>query len=111
MAIILNFSPREIYLGFQSALKEVIARDSFCAPEIEIFKAVQLWSERNPNEEMKDIVTAVRLPLMTLQELLNIVRPSAVIGPDTILDAIKQKNECRDMDLNYRGFLSKFSFN
>ena len=41
------------------------------------------------------------------QDLLNVVRPTGLISPDQILDAIKAKNESRDMDLQYRGYLSK----
>lgn len=52
-------------------------------------------------------MAAVRLPLMSLTELLNVVRPSALLSPDAILDAIKVRSESRDMDLNYRGMLSK----
>ena len=43
---------------------------------------------------------------MTLEELLNYVRPSSLVSADTILDAIKSKNESRDMELDYRGFLT-----
>ncbi len=89
-------------------MQEVISRDSFCAQEIEIFRAVQQWSEKNPEEEdILDIVRQVRLPLMDLDELLNIVRESGMISADAILDAIKTKNQNRNMELNYRGFLSK----
>ena len=41
------------------------------------------------------------------RDLLNIVRPSSLLSPDAILDAIKTKNESRDMDLKYRGYLGK----
>lgn len=87
----------------------MISRDSFCAPEIEIFRAVQQWSEKNPDENIKNIVKRVRLPLMDLDELLNIVRESGMISADAILDAIKTKNQNRNMELNYRGFLSKYN--
>lgn len=40
------------------------------------------------------------------QDLLNVVRPTSLISPDQILDAIKAKSESRDMDLQYRGYLS-----
>lgn len=93
----------------QTALQEVISRDSFCAQEIEIFRAVQQWSVRNPDEEITSIVRQVRLPLMDLDELLNVVRESGMISADAILDAIKTKNQNRNMELNYRGFLSKLN--
>lgn len=88
-------------------MEEVLRRDSFCAPEINIFRAVQQWSEKNPEEDLVRVIQYVRLPLMNLEELLNIVRPSCLISADTILDAIQLKNHSRDMQLSYRGFLSK----
>src|SRR5438552_1557997 len=82
-----------------SALKEMISRDSFCAQEIDIFRAVCEWVQRNPQVNPKEIITAVRLSLISLPDLLNIVRPSSLVGPDLILDAIKVRTECRDTDL------------
>ncbi len=52
-------------------------------------------------------MSAVRLPLMTLTEMLNVVRPSGLVSPDDLLDAIKTRSETRDMDLNHRGMLGK----
>ena len=46
---------------------------------------------------------------MDLDELLNIVRESGMISADAILDAIKTKNQNRNMELNYRGFLSQYN--
>ena len=94
-----------VSLGFQSALEGIISRDSFCAAEIEIFRSVQQWAEQNPDEPLEGIVSKVRLPLMNLEELLNCVRPSSLVSADAILDAIKVKNESRDMQLKYRGCL------
>lgn len=66
------------------------------------------WCKHNPKESHAEIMKAVRLPLMSLTELLNVVRPSGLLSPDAILDAIKVRSESRDMDLNYRGMLSKY---
>lgn len=66
------------------------------------------WCKHNPKENHAEIMKAVRLPLMSLTELLNVVRPSGLLSPDAILDAIKVRSESRDMDLNYRGMLSKY---
>ena len=55
------------------------------------------------------IIAAIRLPLMTIDELLNDVRASSLVCPDAILDAIKVKNESRNNELKYRGFLCKFT--
>ncbi|CAL4127413.1 unnamed protein product [Meganyctiphanes norvegica] len=91
-----------------TALKSIIGRDSFCAPEIHIFQGVREWVQRNPHlskEEQQQLLQAIRLPLISLSDLLNSVRPTGLISPDQLLDAIKSKNESRDMDLKYRGYL------
>ncbi|XP_013386966.1 BTB/POZ domain-containing protein 9-like isoform X2 [Lingula anatina] len=90
----------------ESALCEMLARDSFCAPEVEIFNAVCLWYEKNPNCDIAKIMKNIRLTLMSLQDLLNKVRPKELVSADAILDAIKFKTEKRDMELHYRGFLT-----
>nr|DBA27370.1 TPA: hypothetical protein GDO54_011529 [Pyxicephalus adspersus] len=89
----------------KSALLDIVQRDSFAAPEKDIFKALMRWCRHNPKENHSEIMAAIRLPLMSLTELLNVVRPSALLSPDAILDAIKVRSESRDMDLNYRGML------
>ncbi|XP_027226224.2 BTB/POZ domain-containing protein 9 [Penaeus vannamei] len=91
-----------------TALKAIISRDSFCALEVHIFQGVHEWVERNSDlsqEQIQDILSQIRLPLISLTDLLNVVRPTSLISPDQILDAIKAKNESRDMDLQYRGYL------
>jgi len=40
----------------QPALHEVLSRDSFCAPEVDIFHAVKRWSEHNPEENTKSVI-------------------------------------------------------
>ncbi|XP_070579023.1 BTB/POZ domain-containing protein 9-like [Ptychodera flava] len=90
----------------EAALTDVISRHSFCASEIDIFNAVLEWSKNNPDVDPTNIVCAVRLPLMSLQDLLNIVRPTNLVSPDAILDAIKLREESRDMELGYRGYLA-----
>ncbi|XP_028653207.1 BTB/POZ domain-containing protein 9 [Erpetoichthys calabaricus] len=89
----------------QTALLTIVKRDSFAAPEKEIFQALCRWCCHNSPEDPSDIMGAVRLPLMSLTELLNVVRPSGLLSPDALLDAIKTRSESRDMDLNYRGMM------
>ncbi|XP_045185511.2 BTB/POZ domain-containing protein 9-like [Mercenaria mercenaria] len=86
------------------SVKELISRDSFCAPEIEIFISIQKWADDNEGEDPTPILESVRLALMSMHELLNTVRNTSFVSPDAILDAIKLKTECRNMDLKYRGF-------
>ena len=89
-------------------MKELISRDSFCAPEIQIFNAIREWANLNQNVDPTPILEAVRLPLMTMHELLNVVRDTNLVTADSILDAIKLQTESRDMDLQYRGFLGLY---
>lgn len=89
----------------QPGLIQLIQRDSFYAPEIEIFKAVMDWIKANSVEidedgssgessfrspiNVDEILAHVRLPLISLEELLTTVRTSGIISPDKILDAIQ----------------------
>ncbi|CAL1546096.1 unnamed protein product [Lymnaea stagnalis] len=88
----------------QASMRDLISRDSFCAPEIEIFRAVCNWAEHNKGQDPTPILEVVRLQLMEMHELLNVVRDTGLVSSDSILDAIKIQTESRDMDLKYRGF-------
>lgn len=94
----------------KSSLVEIIKRDSFCAPENQIFRAVKEWveaAEEISDESMKDILDKVRLPLISLNDLFNIVRPSQLFSADAILDVIRIKTESRVNEMNFRGHLGK----
>jgi BTB/POZ domain-containing protein 9 len=94
------------FLGLsENAICAVISRDSFCAPEDEIFRAVSAWAEANPEQDHSRAVRAIRLNIMHIPELLNVVRPSTLVSSDAILDAIDSRHKSRDMELNYRGYL------
>ncbi|KAM9476639.1 BTB/POZ domain-containing protein 9 isoform 2-T2 [Clarias gariepinus] len=89
-----------------SALLTVAQRDSFAASEREIFQALCRWCKQNSEEPgAREVMSAVRLPLMSLSEMLNVVRPSGLLSADELLDAIQTRSERRDMELNYRGML------
>ncbi|XP_010773074.1 BTB/POZ domain-containing protein 9 [Notothenia coriiceps] len=90
----------------KTALLTVVSRDSFAATEKEIFLALSRWCRQHEEGvDTQEVMAAVRLPLMTLTEMLNTVRPSGLLTPDDLLDAIKTRSESRNMDLNYRGML------
>lgn len=48
----------------------------------------------------------VRLPLMTLEDLLSVVRPFVFVTPDMLLDAIQEKTHTNSSNLKHRGQLS-----
>ncbi|KAH8308584.1 hypothetical protein KR018_012416 [Drosophila ironensis] len=87
----------------QESLEVVLRRDCFFAPEVQIFLAVWKWSRYNPNVDFKSVVSYVRLPLMNLDHLLQVVRPSGILEPDKILDAIDERNTSKS--LPYRAAL------
>ncbi|XP_034247809.1 BTB/POZ domain-containing protein 9 [Thrips palmi] len=113
-----------------TGLKALIERDSFYAREVEIFQAVVEWvranqadcidngsiySSHDGSEDSGEssaltaasaaVMSAVRLPLISLTELLTVVRPTNLVSPGTILDAIAVRNQGRDTELRYRGCL------
>ncbi|XP_076298371.1 BTB (POZ) domain containing 9 isoform X2 [Lasioglossum baleicum] len=88
-----------------AALNELVSRDSFYAPEIDIFLAVESWVKANANTNDKSVLDKVRLSLISITDLLNIVRPTGLVAPNIILDAIATKIQIRDSDLTYRGRL------
>lgn len=72
--------------------------------------ALSRWCRQHvEGADTQEVMAAVRLPLMTLTEMLNVVRPSGLLSPDDLLDAIKIRSESRNMDLNYRGMLGQCS--
>ncbi|EAA04434.4 AGAP006714-PA [Anopheles gambiae str. PEST] len=75
------------------SLCSLLLRDSFFAREVEIFQAVFDWCRCNadtvPNVDV--VVGKVRFELMSLEELLTVVRPSGILDPDRLLDAIGEK--------------------
>lgn len=90
----------------EMALVSIIKRDSFCAPEIEIFRAVQCWINEHPTSD-KQLLANIRLPLIGLHDLFHSVRPSKLFTADAILDAIKIKTESRVAEMNFRGHLGE----
>lgn len=64
-------------------------------PEVQIFEAVQEWLKTNSiagTAELNAIVDLLRLPLMTTNELLDIVLQSGFVSQDRIFIAIREKN-------------------
>lgn len=88
----------------QTTLKEVLKRDSFFAPEVEIFKGVCKWCQVNTDTD-NIVLSCVRLPLMSVFELLSVVRPAGLVNPDSLLDAIAERTNSRSTSLPHRGQL------
>ena len=84
----------------ESAVKSIISRDSFCAAEVDIFKAIDGWSKANSGD-IGNILNEIRLELVTIPDLLKVVRPTELIPADILLDAIQSRTEMRDTDLRF----------
>lgn len=93
----------------KSSLIILLARDSFFVPEIKIFEAIKGWIECNKQEikpeEVKEVVSQVRLPLINLEDLLEVVRPTGILDANYLLDAIHVKTQSRINRLPHRGLL------
>lgn len=87
------------------SLCSLLKRDSFFAPEVQIFIAVKEWSKHNGRDNIESIVSLVRLSLMNFEQLLKVVRPSDILHPDRLLDVFEEKTT--NKSLNYRGALCK----
>uniref|UniRef100_A0A1B0AIK8 BTB/POZ domain-containing protein 9 n=1 Tax=Glossina pallidipes TaxID=7398 RepID=A0A1B0AIK8_GLOPL len=87
----------------KESLEEILRRDSFFAPEVQIFLAVWDWGKHNRNVDIQSVVSYVRLPLMNLDHLLQVVRPSGILDPNKLLDAIEEQSTSKY--LKYRAAL------
>lgn len=80
------------------------------AYELDIFRAVCRWIKANQDDEDPEVkikvLSAVRYPLMSLDELLSVVRESQLVSSDNILDAIQLRNTLPSHKLKFRGQLS-----
>jgi len=78
---------------------------------LDIFRAVCRWIKANQDDEDPEVkikvLSAVRYPLMSLDELLSVVRESQLVSSDNILDAIQLRNTLPSHKLKFRGQLSK----
>ena len=93
----------------QQALIELLSRDSFFAPELEIYIGIRQWTEVNgvPIAECRPLLLVVRLYLLPLRELLSNVRQSGCYKPDEILDAITIIEHKSPLEVKQRGMLSE----
>ena len=91
-----------------SALNDLVTRDSFYAPEVEIYHGLIKWMKHNPDkhEGSKELLKGIRLQLIPIGDLLQEVRTSGNFKPDDILDAISIVEHGSSVDLGHRGLLS-----
>jgi BTB/POZ domain-containing protein 9 len=73
----------------QISMIKLLQRDSFFAPEIEIFKSVAKWCKTN-NDIDDLVVQCVRLSWLTVVEIVSIVWPSKLVNSENLLQAIAE---------------------
>ncbi|KAI6237331.1 BTB/POZ domain-containing protein 9 [Aphelenchoides besseyi] len=88
------------------AVCNVLSRNSLCAMEICVFKAVARWLEVNnsPENVRSSLLNCVRLPLIKMDDLLTVVRPTNLIASDKLLDVIGDQSMKKNDESLYRGF-------
>nr|CDJ92219.1 BTB:POZ and BTB Kelch-associated domain containing protein [Haemonchus contortus] len=79
---------------------QLVSRDSFFAPEINIFRAIQNWVQAHP--EMKAsavelLMKHVHLSQISRRDLLKIVWPSGLLALDVVLGAIEAQDDAELM--------------
>ncbi|XGW01893.1 hypothetical protein V3C99_014182 [Haemonchus contortus] len=79
---------------------QLVSRDSFFAPEINIFRAIQNWVQAHP--EMKDsavelLMKHLHLSQISRRDLLKIVWPSGLLALDVVLGAIEAQDDAELM--------------
>jgi BTB/POZ domain-containing protein 9 len=61
----------------ESAVRAIISRDSFCADEVDIFRAVARWARANPEQDVRGILAEIRLSLLSITA--SHIRPPSFI--------------------------------
>ena len=92
----------------QSALTELSGRDSFFAPEIEIYRGIVRWVTHSEvdTDASRSLLKVVRLQLIPIRNLLGEIRSSKLFDPNHILDAIALYTTKEPIELGQRGLLS-----
>ena len=70
------------------SLVEIIGRDTFCAPEMDVFNLVQDWHTYNnwTNNKNEHLVEQIRLGQLSESDLKNITKYSDLINTNSILN-------------------------
>jgi BTB/POZ domain-containing protein 9 len=73
----------------QKSLIKLLQRDTFFAPEIEIFKSVSKWCKVNDDVDGL-VMRSVRLSWLTVVDIVSIVWPSKLVENEDLLGAIAE---------------------
>ncbi|CAJ0582241.1 unnamed protein product, partial [Mesorhabditis spiculigera] len=90
----------------RECVQQLISRDSFCAREIDIFRAIDSWCRANPEDLGRELLKYVRLSLISMDDLLSVLRPSSLVSDSDILDAIQKQRTKHSCRLMHRGMIA-----
>ncbi|XP_029676985.1 BTB/POZ domain-containing protein 9 [Formica exsecta] len=88
-----------------TALSELISRDSFYAPELDIFLAVDSWVKTNPEVNNREVIAQLRLSLISKVDLVTVVRKATFMTDTDIVNAVYVQLLGKQSELPYRGRL------
>ena len=81
--------------------------DNFCAPEIDIFRAIAKWVMKNKNGD-NSMFQYVRLARLSIDEILGEVWPRDVFTEKELLDAIAEIRGIFPRKTTQRGVIGAF---
>ena len=90
----------------QECLRAIISRDTFVAPEVEIFKAVQRWKEHKEKtvDEISKLLECIRLSeFSSAEEIFSQVEPTGLLDDKTILAGVRVLCKPCVSEMNPRG--------
>ncbi|KAM0736055.1 BTB/POZ domain-containing protein 9 [Formica fusca] len=85
-----------------TVLSELISRDSFYAPELDIFLAVDSWVKANPEVNNREVIAQLRLSLISKADLMTVVRKATFITDTDIINAVHVQLPGKQLELPYR---------
>ncbi|KAJ3646549.1 hypothetical protein Zmor_024133 [Zophobas morio] len=94
-----NFDVSELS---QESIIEILKRDTFYAPETELFKTVVKWRERN-KDVGDSVLKCIRLPWISAQDLMSVVWPTGLVENDVLLKAVAQSLCVKPKEVPSRG--------
>ena len=83
----------------------IVERDSFFASELAILGVIMEWMEHHKKSRsgVKELLDKVRLERFTMDEILDVVRPSGLFPPDALLNALDIRRD--EAKVRERGIL------
>ena len=72
---------------FQKSMVNLLKRDAFPEPEIEVFNIAANWCKINKDVDNL-VIGCVRFPCLTRNEILNVVRPSKIVDDAKLLNVL-----------------------